>query len=188
MTDGPYPDQRETPHGILYRPKGLGYQILALFGVLIAVLPVSRAVSLLLGGLSANAEVFLFLPLFLIFMMGYGLWLSRLQAIAFGFLGKVLIRAFFNLIVKRRKPENPDNLLPSAEKIEKMAVRAQQAASSFFTVSMPIAVAGGLAALLFESPAPAWLRLTVVAGMCLLWGYGLTWLGRHGYLPLPEEG
>jgi hypothetical protein len=172
----------------LYRPRGLGYQILAVFGALIAMLPASRAVSLLLGGLSANAETFLFLPLLLIFMLGYGLWLTRLQAIAFHFLGKVLIRAFFNLIVRKRKPENPDNLLPSAEKFEEMAVRAQQAASSFFAVSIPIAVAGGLAALLFESPAAAWLRLTVVAGMCLLWGYGLTWLGRRGYLPLPEEG
>ncbi|MFZ5572997.1 MAG: hypothetical protein ACOZF0_21565 [Thermodesulfobacteriota bacterium] len=127
MAGGDIQDNRETPHGILYKPRGIGWQVLALFGSLIGMLPVSRLVSILLDGLSDKAETVLFLPLFFILLMGYGLWLTRLNAIAFHFLGKVLLRAFFNLIVR------------------------------------------------------------VISGMCLAWGYGLTWLGRRGCLPLPEE-
>jgi hypothetical protein len=48
-------------------------------------------------------------------------------------------------------------------------------------------VGADLAALLFKSPTGAWLRVCVISGSCLLWGWFLTNLGRRGYLPLPDK-
>ncbi len=180
--------KRETSFGVLYQPKSVGVQIMVLFGAFVYIPGAIWLVSRLLGGLSESAQAFIFIPLFLILLLGYGLWLTRLQAIAFAMIGKALLRAIFQLVIRRKKPDNPEDLFPTVEKFEQMAVRAQQAASSFFTMSIPVAVVAGLTSILFESASGVWSRVCVVSGTCLLWGFILTYLGKRGYLPLPEEG
>jgi len=181
-------DKRETPFGTFYRPRSIALQMMTLLGALLGILLIGWLISQALGGVSKNAQIFLFIPFFLILVLGYGLWLSRLEALAFEIIGKGILRALYEVIVKRKKPESPESILPPKEKLEEMAVRAQRAASSFFIVAIPAAIGAGLAALFIESPTGVWLRICVISGGCLLWGRFLTNLGRRGYLPLPEEG
>ena len=181
-------DKRETPFGTFYRPRSIALQMMTLLGALFGILLIGWLISHSLGGLSKNAQIFLFIPFFLILVLGYGLWLSRLEALAFEIIGKGILRALYDLIVKRKKPDSLESILPPKEKLEEMAVRAQRASSSFFIVAIPVAIGAGLAALFIESPNGVWLRICVISGGCLLWGRFLTNLGRRGYLPLPEEG
>ena len=181
-------DKRETPFGTFYRPRSIALQMIILLGGLLSILLIGWLISHALGGVSKNAQIFLFIPFFLILVLGYGLWLSRLEALAFEIIGKGILRALYDLIVKRERPDNLKSFLPPKEKLEEIAVRAQRAASSFFIVAIPIAIGAGLAALFIESPTSVWLRVCVISGSCLLWGLFLKNLGRRGYLPLPEEG
>ena len=181
-------DKRETPFGTFYRPRSIALQMMTLLGALLGILLIGWLISHSLGGLSKNAQIFLFIPFLLILVLGYGLWLSRLEALAFEIIGKGILRALYDLIVKRKKSGNLKRILPPKEKLEEMAVRAQRAALSFFIVAIPLAISAGLAALFIESPAGAWLRVCVISGDCLLWGRALTNLGGRGYLPLPAEG
>jgi hypothetical protein len=79
-------------------------------------------------------------------------------------------------------------VLPSKEELAAMAIKAQKAASSFFWVSLPIALTAGAASILIDSSAELSHRLLVVSGSCVAYGWALAWLGRRGYLPIMEEG
>jgi hypothetical protein len=68
-----------------------------------------------------------------------------------------------------------------------MAIKVQKAASSFFWVSVPIALTAGAAALLMDTSAELSHRVLVVSGSCVAYGWALAWLGRRGYLPILEE-
>ena len=98
-------DKRETPYGILYKPRSIVVQILVLFIFLISTPGIVTLLSIILGGLTTNAQAVLFFMLFLILMLGYGLWLSRLQVLAFNMIGKSILSAIFQIIIRRKKPE-----------------------------------------------------------------------------------
>lgn len=186
-TSGATPDRRETPYGVLYRPRPWWIQAPLLLGAFAGSIGLGEAVGLTLGGLSENAQIFLYLPFVLVLVAGYSLWMARLQALAFDMLGRSLLKALFILIVRRRKPENMEELIPTVEKIEKMAVRAQQASSAFWIVAIPIGLFGGGAAMLIDAPAGILFRAFAVGAGCVVWGYILTFLARRGWLPILEE-
>ena len=179
-------DEMDTPYGKLHKPKHrvvqFAFLLLAFFGGPLLGEAIGRA----LGGLSDTAQIALYLPFVAILFLGYGLWVARLNAIAFEGIGRGILKALFMLIVRRRKPQNIEDVLPSKEKLLRMAVQAQKAGWSFFTVSIPIALVAALLALLFESATPGLMRLLAVGGSCLLWGYLLGFLARRGYLPVLE--
>ncbi len=184
--DSEFPAYRDTPYGILYRPRSAWVQIPLLNATLAACIPLGRVVGLSLGGLSDNAQVFLYVPFLLVLFGGYSLWMARLQAMAFDLVGRGLFKALFILIVRRRKPENLEELIPTPEKLER-AVRAQQASSAFWIVAIPIAFLASAAALLIRSDAGPVMRAFSVGSGCIVWGIILAFLARRGYLPILEE-
>jgi hypothetical protein len=121
-----------------------------------------------------------------ILFLGYALWTARLQAIAFETLGRGLLRALFLLIVRRKKPESLDDVLPTREKLERMAVRGQKAASSFCLVAFPVAIVSGAITALLDSDTGVAPRVAVVVAASLLWGALLSFLARRGWLPILE--
>jgi hypothetical protein len=172
----------ETPHGTLYQPRPLGLQILLLAIAFLGGPAVSWAMTQVFQ-LSTSASWLLYVPLTLVFFLGYALWAARLAAIAFDTIGRGLLWALFKLIVQRKKPEKLEDVLPSRDKLERMVVRAQRAGWSFLVVAIPLGVAAALLSIIIGSDNPAALPVTV----CILWGYILGFLARHGYLPLPES-
>jgi hypothetical protein len=182
------PDLRVTPYGILYRPRSMWIQAPLLIGAFLGSIGIAEGVGRGFGGVSEAAQIFLYLPFVLVLVLGYSLWMARLQALAFDMLGRGLLKALFILIVFRRKPKNPEEFMPTVEKIEKMAVRAQQATSSFWMVSLPIGFVGAAGALLIDAPAGPISRAFAVGAGCVVWGVILAFLGRRGWLPILEEG
>jgi len=166
---------RETPFGRLYTPKSFPVQIPFLVGAFAGGPVAAWLVSKLLGGVSQNAQLFLYAAYGSIFFFGYALWASRLAALAFNTFGKNLLRLLFRWIVKKKNPAGIEDLLPTRERLEELVVRAQRAASSFLVVSIVIGFIGGI-----------WIESLLVATGCVLWGWLLMCLGRRGYLPLPE--
>jgi hypothetical protein len=99
-------DKRETPFGPFYRPRSIALQMMTLLGAVLGILLIGWLISQALGGVSKNAQILLFIPFLLVLVLGYGLWLSRLEALAFEIIGKGILRALYDLIVKRKKPGN----------------------------------------------------------------------------------
>lgn len=182
----PDADRSETPFGTLYTPKSLGVQIPFLVVAFAGGPIVGWMISKLLGGVSETGQIFLLVTHASIFFFGYALWASRLAALAFNTFGKQILRVLFQWFVRRKKPEGVEQMLPTREKLEELVVQAQRAASSFLIVSVPVGLISGTAAILLRTETPPWLRSVLVATSCIFWGWLLTFLGRRGYLPLPE--
>ena len=181
------PGGLETPYGILYRPLASGLQILVLFAAFIGGPAFAWVIGQVPGDLSQTARDVLFVPMVAIFFLGYGLWIARLNAIAFHGIGLGLLKALFKLIVFRRKPEAVADFIPSRDKLLEMMVRAQKAGSSFAPVGWLVGVIAGLTAMLFDSALhPAKLFL-LVGGGCVIWAHLLAWLGRRNWLPFMES-
>ena len=176
----------ETPHGRLYRPKTFGIQVLVLVAAFAGGPLIGWLVAGFLGEHSGFAEFLCYAPPILAFFFGYALWSARLAAIAFDMVGRHILWALLKFLVTRRRPQKLEDVLPDVDKLERMAVRAQKAASSFFVVAIPIAAVAGPLSFLAQSEQGALFRLTAIAGAPLVWGYVLSRLARRGYLPLPE--
>jgi hypothetical protein len=177
----------ETPAGFLYRPPGWAVQVAVVAAAFFGGPALGWGIGGLMPGISDDAT-FLCVPFVAVFFLGYGLWLARLNALAFNFIGKGLLRALFMLLVRRRKPERLEDVLPSKEKILEMLVRGQRAASSFLAVSMPVAIVAGVVTMFYETPTSPAMRWALAGGGCAGWGWALSFLGRRGFLPFPEEG
>ena len=177
----------ETPYGTLYRPLSEGRQLLVVLTAFLASLGVGGLVALVAGDLSDAARVVLHFWFVLVFFVGYATWVARLSAIAFDGLGRSLLVALWNLLVHRRKPASPADVLPSRDKLLEMAVRAQQAGGSFWRVSWSIAALAALVALFFDTQLGSRTLALIVFGSVLTWGWLLGRLGSRGWLPFPEE-
>ncbi len=178
----------ETGAGWLYRPQPLGVQIPVLVAAFFGGPAIGWAVGATMAGLGEGARAFLCVPFVLVFFLGYGLWMARLQAIAFHRLGKGILKALFMLIVLRSKPARLEDVLPSREKLAEMAVKGQRAAASFLAVAVPVAIVAGVVVMFYETAMSVVAREALVVGGCVGWGWVLSFLGRRGYLPFPEEG
>jgi len=178
----------ETPAGTIFQPQSSGKQFVFLFAVFVGGPGLGWVIAEVLGGVSREGQIALCIPYVTILFLGYGLWAARLKAIAFRNLGFGLFRALLTVLIRRKKPENLEAFLPTKESLEKMAVQAQQAASSFVVVSVPVSGVSALLALGITSEASAYGQLGWVGGSCLFWGWLLSRFARRGYLPILEEG
>jgi len=177
----------ETPYGYLYRPLPAAWQIVVTFAAFAGGPAFAWVIGQVPGDLSQTARAALFVPIVAIFFLGYGLWIARLNAIAFHGIGWRLLKSLFNLIVLRRKPESLADVMPSREQLLEMMVRAQKAGASFAPVGWLVGIFAGLAATLFDSALQPTNLFLLVAGSCVIWGYLLAWLGRRNWLPFMEN-
>ena len=178
----------ELSAGTLFKPQSAGIQFVFLFAVFVGGPAIGWIIAEVLGGVSHNGRIALYIPYVAIFFLGYGLWSVRLKTIAFRHLGLGIFRAILMMLIRRKKPENLKALLPTKETLEKMAVQAQSAASSFIAMSVPVSGVSGLLALGLTSEASALGQMVWVGGSCLFWGLFLSRFARRGYLPIMEEG
>jgi hypothetical protein len=177
---------RETPFGTLYPPQPLGWQLLLLAGAFFASLLCGWIPRLIMADVSATAGTLLHIPFVLVFVLGYAGWAARLQAMSMELLGRSLLRALWQWLLFRRKPD-VKQLLPDENKLLQLLVRGQKAASSFWLVALGLALISGGLALFIQSPVNFLVRVIAITGPVLLWGWVLTRLGRRGYLPFPES-
>jgi MFS family permease len=185
MTETPF-ENGDTPYGKLYEPKRTLVQFAVFCGAFFGGPLFAMLVGGFLGGLSETAQTALYVPFVAIFFLGYGLWVSRLNLLGFNLLGRGLLKTFFMLIVLRRKPTSLEDVMPSPEKFVEAAVKAQKAGWSFLLMAIPVACVAALAAMIADAETGAAGRAVIVGGACLIWGYALGWLARHGYLPFME--
>ncbi len=177
----------ETPYGRLYQPLGIGWQLAVMVGVFGSGILLSRAVGAIPGDLSEAARVFLYIPLLLIFFLGYSQWITKCNAITLNEKPQSLLSMLFQVITQSRKPKTVEDVLPPQEKFVELMVRAQQAGTSFRIVSLPIGMISGFIAMFFVSSMPSVHLFALITLSCILWGNGLAFLGRRCYLPMPEQ-
>ena len=185
MFDRDMPAVLETPQGKLYRPWATGAQIAALaaafFGGPLAAWLLGQAI-----GVTELAQTVLYAAFVLVFFLGYAAWTARLNALAFATLGRGLLKGLFSLLIRRRKPESLEEIIPSKEALLAMAVKAQRAGWLFFWCGLPLAGLAGLTAVLFDSPTGPFARLFGVTGALAAWAWLLGFAARRGYLPMAE--
>jgi hypothetical protein len=185
--DTPILQDIDTPFGRLYRPLNQWAQIAVLFAAFFGGPAMGWAVGWVAGDLSESARALVYVPFVLVFFAGYSLWIARLNAIAFNILGRSILKAFFLMLIRRRKPDSLQDIMPTREKLLEMVVRAQKAGASFAVVSWPIGLFAGLLATLFRSEFGAVALFFLLTLSVVGWGYLLGVLGRRGFLPFMEQ-
>lgn len=184
--DKPPPEPPVIPG--LPRPLPFAAQIAALFAAFAGGPLLGSGLGRALGVRSEAGEVFVILPLVLVFFTGYATWAARVHAIGFELIGKGLLKLLLHLLLKRKLPENAEQVLPSREAVVRAVIRVRRAASSFLAVSIPLSALSALIGALVDAPGPAWGRASILAAATLGWGWLLSMAGRRGWLPIPEEG
>lgn len=179
-------DGLETPYGRLYRPQSQSKQIFALIAAFVASMSLGGWVAAIPGDLSTAAQVAFHIPYVLVFFLGYGLWVARINAIVFDTMGRSVLKVLWQLIVHRKQPDDTKGILPSKEKVLEMLVKAQKAGASFRGISWAVAPLGMVLGLLCESAMPEMHLVTLLVATVLAWGYLLGYVGRRGWLPFPE--
>ncbi|HEX5135574.1 MAG TPA: hypothetical protein VFY93_01250 [Planctomycetota bacterium] len=181
------PAHVDTPHGRLHRPLGHGRQGLVLVAAFFGGPGLGWVVGSVPGDLSEAARTFLCVPFVAVFFLGYAAWIAHLKVIAFKGLGVPLLKALFQLIVRRRTPRSVGEVMPSRETLLAMAVEAQAAGAAFRRIGWLVGIGAGLVAALFESAMSGGARFALAATACVAWGYALALLARRGWLPIMEE-
>ena len=176
----------ETAYGRLYRPQSQGTQIIALIVAFVASMSLGSWVATIAGDLSTAAHVVFHIPYALVFFFGYGLWVTRVNAIVFDTIGRSVLKALWQMIVQRKQPDARETILPSREKIIELLVRVQKGGASFRGVSWPIAALALPVGLLSESSMRGMQLVALLAATILAWGFFLGFPGRRGWLPFPE--
>jgi hypothetical protein len=98
-------DGLATPYGHLYRPQSQGKQILALIAAFAVSMSFGGWTAAVPGDLSTAATVALHIPYVLVFFLGYGLWVARINAIVFDTIGRSVLKVLWHLIVHRKQPD-----------------------------------------------------------------------------------
>ncbi len=182
------PKSTKTPYGPLYQPVSRILQFSILF--------VAVVISLILGAIlgasierdSIGVYFYVVMPYFSVIVFGYVFWVARLKTLAFGVLGKSVLWAVIKVFILRRKPEKLEELMPSREKFEEMAVLAQAAAACFWRVAIIMAGIWLVSVIFLSAFLPHTGFAIIVFASVILWGVILSYLGRRGYLPILEEG
>lgn len=181
------PQGLETPKGYLYYPPELSKQIISLVTFLFIAVFMGWVLSSLAGNISGFAAAVFYIPFILVFFFGYSAWLAWLNAIILDTFKWPMIKTLFAFFVNRKKPGSVRDILPSNEKMIEMMVRAQKATKTFFILSFPIGIAGGIAVTFLKTSASTLLLSLALAISTIFYGYVLSYFGRRGYLPFPEE-
>ena len=181
------PEGIDTPDGYLYYPPAQGKQTLFLIGSFFSAILLGFLVSSIPGDLSEIATGIIYFIYILIFIMGYSVWVSRISILVFGSFKLPIIRTIYRFLIHREKPGSVHDFLPSREKAIQIMVRAQKYTKAFFILSWLIGVVGGLITTLFNTSLSSTLLFTLVMVSAVTYGYVLSYFGRRGYLPFPEE-
>lgn len=181
------PQGIETPKGYLYNPPELGKQIISLIAFLFIAVFLGWVLSGIPGDLSDFARTVFYIPFILVFFFGYSAWIGWLNVIIFDTIKWSLIKTLFVFFVNKKKPESVQELLPSNEKIIELMVRAQKATKTFFILSWPIGIVGGITVTFLKTSANMLLLSLAVTVSTIFYGYIISYFGRRGYLPFPEE-
>lgn len=181
------PQGLETPAGYLYNPPGTGKQIISLIAFLFIAVFMGWVLGSLAGNISGLAAAGFYIPFILVFFFGYSAWLAWLNTIVLDTFKWPMIKTLFAFFVHRKKPDSVRDILPSNEKMIEMMVRAQKATRTFFILSFPIGIAGGIAVMFIKTSANSLLLSVALALSTVFYGYVLSYFGRRGYLPFPEE-
>jgi hypothetical protein len=105
----------------------------------------------------------------------------------FDYIKLPLIKIVFSFIFRKKKPGSIEEMLPSREKVIELMVRAQKAAKTFFILSWPIGIAGGFLTMFISTSMDSTLLFALILVSAVAFGYVLSYFGRRGYLPFPEE-
>ena len=177
------PEGIETPFGYLYNPPGLAKQIFSLILSFFIAIFLGWVVSSIPGDLSDFTKAFFYIPYLLVFFFGYSAWIAWLNIIVFDTIKWSMIKTILEYFLHKKKPDLIQELLPTNEKMVELMVRAQKATKTFFILSLPIGIA---VMFLKTTTSTIFLSFTVVVS-AMAYGYTLSYFGRRGYLPFPEE-
>ena len=181
------PEGMKTPHGYLYNPPTQGKQVIFLAASFFTAIFLGYVISSIPGDLSQLAQGVIFFIYILIFFIGYSVWASMVAAMLFTSIKLPLMKIIFGFLRFRRKPGSLKELLPSREKVMEIMVRSQKASIIFFIVSWVIGIAGGLLTAFFSTEMNGAILFVLVALSSVVFGYGLYYFGRRGWMPFPEE-
>lgn len=176
----------DTPYGRLYRPQSQGRQIIVLIAAFLFSMALGNMAAAIPGDLSTAAQAAFHVPYALVFFFGYGLWVARVNAVVFDTIGRSLLKALWQMIVHRTRPDATQTILPTREKVIELLVRVQKGGASFRAVSWPVAALSLPIGFLSESSMRGMPLVALLAASILAWGYLLGLLGRRGWLPFPE--
>jgi hypothetical protein len=181
------PEGIDTPNGYLYYPPKQGTQILFLIASFFTAILLGLIISSIPGDLSELASGAVYFVYILVFISGYAAWVSWMSALMFDYIKLPLLKIVFGFIFRKKKPGSIEEMLPSREKVFELMVRAQKAAKTFFILSWPIGIAGGFLTMFISTSMDSTLLFALILVSAVAFGYVLSYFGRRGYLPFPEE-
>jgi len=180
-------DGLDTPLGHLYYPPTQGKQVLFLVSAFFTAILLGWLISSISGDLSSFASGVLYFIFLLVFFLGYGLWVSFVSALAFSSIKWPIIKVLVKLFIRKEKPSSINDFLPEKEKLIDLMLRVQKYSRTFLVLSWPIGIAGGFATFFMSTSMNSALLFTLVFISSVIYGHTLSYFGRRGYLPLPEE-
>jgi hypothetical protein len=176
----------ETPYGTVYPFKSFAVQILVLGAAFAGGPLIAWLLGQALGNTSEAAQIFLTVCFSAVLFLGYGTWAARLASLVMTLFGRKVLWALIGLLFRRTTPRDLQQLIPDRDALTRLLASAQKAAWSFLVAGILVGVVGGALAGWIDSDSGKASQVLVVFLGVILWGYTLGWLGRHGYLPLPE--
>jgi len=181
------PEGIETPLGYLYNPPGLGKQIISLVVSFFTAIFLGWVAGSIPGDISDFTKAIFYIPYILVFFFGYSAWIGWLNIIVFDTIRWSLIKTIFGYFLHKKKPSLIQEILPADEKVVEIMVRAQKATKTFFILSWPIGITGGIAVMFLKTTTSTAFLSLIVSVSTIAYGYTLSYFGRRGYLPFPDD-
>ena len=176
-----------TPGGYLYNPPSQGKQVLFLFASFITAILLGLLVSSIPGDLSEFATGVICFVFLLVFFLGYGLWIGLVSALLFSRIKWPLLKIFVKFIIRKEKLASLNEILPEREKLIELLVKTQKYSITFFVLSWPVGIVGGIATLFMKTSMSSAFLFVLIIIIAAVYGYLLSYFSRRGYLPFPEE-
>lgn len=171
------------PEGFVIRPAKV--QVGAIVGAAIvgplAGITIARWVAP--GSEFATFVGFIALPMVL--GAGYAVWRAIIASLLFRGISRGLMRAIYQILVKRERP-SADEVLPDAARVATFLQESVRASAAFTRVGYLIGITAGLL-LAIAAPGSRLMAFVLMFVACALYGRGLAHLARDGYLPMPDE-
>lgn len=177
----------DTPKGYLYYPPSQDKQVLFLAAAFFTAILSGFIIGSIPGDLSNFATGVICFAFLLVFFLGYGIWVSLVSALAFANIKWPLIKIIAKTFMRKEKPESVGGFLPEKEKVFEMMASIQKYTRSFFIISWLVGIMSGFTTLFMSTSFNSSLLFMLVFSFTVIYGYALFYLGRRGYLPLPEE-
>jgi len=170
----------------LHAPRTPAQAALATVGMAVLGPAAGSALAALLLRDSVWAEALGFFALPLVFGFGYKIWMARLAAVAWDHLFSGWVRALWQLLVRRRRPEARD-VLPTRETLAAMLQAALRATSVFARVGLYFGGLSGVLAALAARPGMSAAAGAAFFAASAAYGTALARMGRNGWLLFPES-